>query len=113
MLPVPDSVIAALPAASASSAHPTTTATTTMTFSITPVFFNVGVNEDATIAYQLGQNGPQERNNADNFKILSDYCRRFQKAGLLDATKNSSCGKRERKLDFAVDFLWCTVYEAK
>ena len=53
----------------------------------------MGVNEDATIAYQLGQNGPQERNNADNFKILADYCRRFQKVGLLDVPKN--CGKRE------------------
>ena len=38
---------------------------------------------------QLGQNGPQERNNADNFKILSDYCRRFQSAGLLDVANNT------------------------
>jgi len=39
-------------------------------FSVTPVFFNVGINENATIAAKFGNNGPQEKNNIDNFKII-------------------------------------------
>ena len=32
----------------------------------------------ATLADRLGLNGPQEKNNSDNTKILADYVRRFQ-----------------------------------
>ena len=39
-----------------------------LTFTITPVFFNVGINEKATLADKLGLNGPQEKNNSDNFR---------------------------------------------
>lgn len=54
-----------------------------MTFNITPVFFNIGINEQATLADKLGLNGPQEKNNSDNFKILLDYVRRFRKSGFF------------------------------
>ena len=33
------------------------------------------------MADKLGLNGPQEKNNSDNYKILLDYVRRFRKAG--------------------------------
>ena len=39
-----------------------------VTFTITPVFFNIGINEMATLAEKLGLNGPQEKNNSDNFR---------------------------------------------
>ena len=39
-----------------------------MRFTITPVLFNVGVNEMATIAEKLGNTGPQNKNNSDNFR---------------------------------------------
>jgi inositol polyphosphate-4-phosphatase len=39
-----------------------------MRFTITPVLFNVGINEKASIAEKLGQTGPQEKNNSDNFR---------------------------------------------
>ena len=58
----------------------------TMTFTVTPVFFNVGLNEKATLAHKLGQNGPQEKNNLDNFKILYEYFRRYKKSKLPTAT---------------------------
>ena len=31
----------------------------------------------ATLADRLGLNGPQEKNNSDNTKILADYVRRY------------------------------------
>ena len=75
LLPVPDWVYTLLPLQNIK----------TMTFSITPVFFNIGINEKATIAEKLGYNLPQERNNSDNFKILLDYVRRFKKMNLFSA----------------------------
>ena len=41
-----------------------------MRFTITPVLFNVGINEKATIAEKLGHTAPQDRNNSDNFRKL-------------------------------------------
>ena len=72
MLPVPDYVYTMLPMDQIK----------TMTFNVTPVFFNIGINENATIAGRFGNNGPQEKNNLDNFKILSEYYRRFKKLNL-------------------------------
>ena len=61
-----------------------------MTFSVTPVLFNVGINEHATLAGRLGHNGPQEKNNVDNFKILHDYHRRFAKLNLPPSTVSAA-----------------------
>jgi len=73
MLPVPDYVYTTLPLDQMK----------TMTFGVTPVLFNVGVNEHASIAGQMpGGNAPQEKNNLDNFKILQEYYRRFKQLGL-------------------------------
>ena len=49
-----------------------------MKFNIVPVFFNVGIDGQAAVADQLGLNGPQEKNNSDNFKILGEYVRKFK-----------------------------------
>jgi len=73
LLPVPDWVYTLLPLQEIK----------TMTFNITPVFFNIGINEQATIADRLGLNGPQEKNNSDNTKILADYVRRYRKSGFF------------------------------
>ena len=72
LLPVPDYVYTMLPIEKMK----------TTTFSITPVLFNVGINEKATLAHKLGQNGAQEKNNIDNFKTMAEYCRRFKKLNL-------------------------------
>ncbi|QQP37923.1 Type I inositol3_4bisphosphate 4phosphatase-like [Caligus rogercresseyi] len=58
MLPVPDFVYTALPLETIKN----------NTFSITPVLFNVGINEKASLAGQFGLNGPQEKNNLDNLR---------------------------------------------
>jgi len=84
MLPVPDWVYTILPLQDIK----------TMTFTITPVFFNIGINEKATIAEKLGQNGPQERNNSDNFKILIDYIRRYKKMNLFSLAEKKESNIR-------------------
>jgi len=59
-----------------------------LSFSITPVLFNIGINEHATLAGKFGNNGPQEKNNLDNFKTISEYYRRYKK---LDLPTSSTC----------------------
>ena len=65
-------------------------------FNVTPVFFNVGINENATIAAKFGNNGPQDKNNVDNFKILSEYHRRLKRLE-LPATSQHNGGIRATK----------------
>ena len=64
----------------------------TTKFSVTPVFFNVGINENATIAAKFGNNGPQEKNNIDNFKIISEYHRRFKRLDLPSSAASTTNG---------------------
>ena len=59
LLPVPDWVYCQLPVPE----------TRNMTFTVTPVLFNVGINQHATIAEKLGLTGVQEKNNIDNFRL--------------------------------------------
>ncbi|XP_068159958.1 inositol polyphosphate-4-phosphatase type I A [Drosophila tropicalis] len=54
----------------------------TISFKITPVFFNIGINEKATIAETLGQTREQHRSNWDNYLRLSQYVGRYRKLGL-------------------------------
>ena len=79
LLPVPDYVYTMLPLDQMK----------TMTFSITPVLFNVGINEKATLAHKMGLNAPQEKNNIDNFKALAEYYRRYKKLHLNTATNKN------------------------
>jgi len=73
MLPVPDYVYTMLPPEEIRGTS----------FCVTPVLFNVGINEHATVAGQIpGGNATQEKNNMDNFKILQEYYRRFKHLGL-------------------------------
>ena len=96
MIPVPDYVYTLLPPEQMKSSS----------FSIIPVLFNVGINENATIAARLGNNGPQEKNNADNFKTLAEYYRRLVKLDLPPpgSSHNGFGGKLKRiALPFARD----------
>ncbi|KAK3099607.1 hypothetical protein FSP39_006978 [Pinctada imbricata] len=47
--------------------------------SITPVFFNVGINEQASLAEKLGDTSLQERTNADNVAKVFSYIEKYQK----------------------------------
>jgi inositol polyphosphate-4-phosphatase len=86
LLPVPDYVYTMLPLEQMK----------TMTFNVTPVFFNVGINEKATLASKMGKNESQEKNNIDNFKTLAEYHRRFKKLNFQGLNSNVK-NKRKRK----------------
>lgn len=68
-LPVPDYVYAMLPPSNGQSPLNRDQ----ITFKVTPVFFNIGVNEMATIAESLGYCKEQHRSNFDNFDRLKRY----------------------------------------
>merc|ERR1719186_1301215 len=80
MLPIPDWVYTMIPLQDMK----------TVCFTVTPVFFNVGINEHATIAHKLGLNDPQYKNNSDNLRILGDYIRRYNKLQLYSNTNRGS-----------------------
>lgn len=67
VLPVPEHVFSLLP--NSSSQQPNDPPT----FCVTPVLFNIGINEEATLAEKLGTDGPQTRNNQDSYERLSQY----------------------------------------
>ncbi|XP_052873427.1 inositol polyphosphate-4-phosphatase type I A [Anopheles cruzii] len=67
LLPVPESVFCHLPTKEA------------VTFRVTPVFFNVGINEKATVAETLGYTREQHRSNWDNYDRLKRYHGRYRR----------------------------------
>nr|XP_036234397.1 inositol polyphosphate-4-phosphatase type I A isoform X1 [Bactrocera oleae]XP_036234398.1 inositol polyphosphate-4-phosphatase type I A isoform X1 [Bactrocera oleae]XP_036234399.1 inositol polyphosphate-4-phosphatase type I A isoform X1 [Bactrocera oleae]XP_036234400.1 inositol polyphosphate-4-phosphatase type I A isoform X1 [Bactrocera oleae]XP_036234401.1 inositol polyphosphate-4-phosphatase type I A isoform X1 [Bactrocera oleae]XP_036234402.1 inositol polyphosphate-4-phosphatase type I A len=71
LLPVPEHVYAVMPTQE------------TITFKLTPVFFNIGINEKATLAETLGQTREQHRSNWDNFVRLKQYYSRYRKLQLV------------------------------
>lgn len=65
-----------------------------ITFKVTPVFFNIGINEKATLAETLGYCKEQHRSNFDNFDRLKRYCIMYKKIPLPDPSScNTSPGK--------------------
>ncbi|KFB39647.1 AGAP000124-PA-like protein [Anopheles sinensis] len=67
LLPVPESVFCHLPTKEA------------VSFRVTPVFLNVGINEKATVAETLGYTREQQRSNWDNYDRLKQYHSRYRK----------------------------------
>ncbi|XP_040173321.1 inositol polyphosphate-4-phosphatase type I A isoform X2 [Anopheles arabiensis] len=67
LLPVPESVFCHLPTKEA------------VSFRVTPVFFNIGINEKATVAETLGFTREQHRSNWDNYDRLKQYHSRYRK----------------------------------
>lgn len=82
VLPVPDSVHSLLPLSSAPAIS--------VSFHVTPVFFNVGINEMASLAESLGATKPQERSNTDNFDRLNRYYHRFRKLNVPSQRRGQS-----------------------
>ncbi|XP_034174729.2 inositol polyphosphate-4-phosphatase type I A isoform X1 [Osmia lignaria lignaria] len=86
LLPVPDAIYSLLPLVPSSRQ--------TISFNVTPVFFNVGINEMASLAESLGTTKPQEKSNMDNFERLNEYYLRFKKLNLPTETASTRLGAR-------------------
>ncbi|CAL7944180.1 unnamed protein product [Xylocopa violacea] len=86
ILPVPDAIYSLLPLVPSSRQ--------TISFNVTPVFFNVGINEMASLAESLGTTKPQEKSNIDNFERLNEYYLRFKKLNLPTETSSTRLGAR-------------------
>lgn len=67
LLPVPDYLFTLLPTKDI------------ITFRVIPVFFNIGINEFATLSETLGYTREQHRSNWDNFDRLKQYHIRYKK----------------------------------
>ncbi|KAF4518623.1 hypothetical protein B566_EDAN005948 [Ephemera danica] len=71
LLPVPEAIFSMMPSNPAS-----------RSFRVTPVFFNIGINDMASLAESLGTTKPQDKSNIDNFDRLNDYYLRYRKLGI-------------------------------
>ncbi|XP_060535966.1 inositol polyphosphate-4-phosphatase type I A isoform X2 [Cylas formicarius] len=95
VLPVPDGLYSLVPSRQ------------TVNFHVTPVFFNVGINEMASIAESVGATKPQERSNVDNFDRLYEYYLRYRKIDRCESTGQA------RSLSALVDDLRNEVRSGK
>ncbi|XP_058799632.1 inositol polyphosphate-4-phosphatase type I A isoform X2 [Phymastichus coffea] len=86
LLPVPDAIYSLLPLVPSSKQ--------TLSFNVTPVFFNIGINEMASLAESLGNTKPQEKSNVDNFDRLNEYYLRFKKLNLPTEPASARFGTR-------------------
>lgn len=105
-LPVPDALYSLIPTKQIISFH------------VTPVFFNIGINEKATLAENLGDVKPQERSNIDNFERLNEYYLRFKKLNLPDVNslsngRVSACTTQHRPLAELIENLRISVHSGK
>ncbi|KAG5883497.1 hypothetical protein JTB14_013927 [Gonioctena quinquepunctata] len=103
-LPVPDAVYSLIPTRQ------------TLSFHVTPVFFNIGINEMATIAEGIGATRPQERSNVDNFERLNEYYLRYKKLNIpsnLYANRMSACSPQLKSLNELMEYLRTSVHSSK
>lgn len=105
-LPVPDSFYSLIPTRQ------------TLSFHVTPVFFNIGINEMATIAESIGATKPQERSNIDNFERLNEYYLRYRKlnvpeGNLSNGSRSSACSPQLKSLYELIDELRTSVHSSK
>lgn len=84
LLPVPDEVFNMLP----SSAIQYPFNRDQISFKVTPVFFNIGINEKATLAETLGYCREQQRSNYDNFDKLKRYHIMYKKIPFSESNSN-------------------------
>lgn len=90
LLPVPDLIQSLLPSKPVAP------------FRVTPVFFNIGINEMATLAENLGNTKPQDSSNIDNFERLNEFCSRYRKLNLFH---NDDCERHRTSVGELMDSL--------
>lgn len=114
LLPVPDVVLSQLPHLSASRSTQQQSCRGPLSFKVTPVFFNIGINERATLSESLGQTAPQHQSNLDNFSRLHAYFLRYRKLKQLSdhqpQTSRRGVGLSQRALIMLFDKLHGSVH---
>lgn len=104
-IPVPDAFYSLVPTRQALSFH------------VTPVFFNIGINEMATIAESIGATRPQERSNVDNFERLNEYFLRYKKLNIPESNtgngRTSACSPQLKSLNDLIEELRMSVHSTK
>lgn len=98
LLPVPDLIQSLLPSK------------TITPFRVTPVFFNIGINEMATIAENLGNTKPQDSSNIDNFERLNEFCSRYRK---LNLSNNDDYDRQETTVSDLINNLKDSLHSNK
>lgn len=99
-LPVPDYVYSMLPPSNGQSP----TNRDQITFKVTPVFFNIGINEMATLAETLGYCKEQHRSNFDNFDRLKRYHIMYKKIPMPEPSSNNTSPGRNGGLQYPSTF---------
>lgn len=104
-LPVPDAFYSLLPSRQ------------TLSFHVTPVFFNIGINEMATLAETIGATRPQERSNVDNFDRLNEYCLRYKKLNIPETSvsnvRASAYSSQAKPLSDLIEEMKASVHSSK
>lgn len=105
-LPVPDSFYSLIPTRQ------------TLSFHVTPVFFNIGINEMATIAESIGATRPQERSNIDNFERLNEYYLRYRKLNIPEGSnmsngRSTACSPQLKSLGDLMEEMRTSVHSSK
>ncbi|KAJ3662062.1 hypothetical protein Zmor_006427 [Zophobas morio] len=105
-LPVPDSLYSLIPSRQILSFH------------VTPVFFNIGINEMATLAESLGATRAQEASNIDNFDRLNEYYLRYRKLNISENSNVSNgrfigCSSQVKSLAELMEDLKISIHSGK
>ncbi|KAJ2954177.1 hypothetical protein O0L34_g2411 [Tuta absoluta] len=79
-----------------------------MTFTITVVFFNIGINDKATIAEALGDTLPQYHSNKDNYDRLHKYYHKYSRL-VHDHMERVSSSSRSKPLEEVMENLRIAV----
>ncbi|XP_034254490.1 inositol polyphosphate-4-phosphatase type I A isoform X2 [Thrips palmi] len=114
LLPVPDVVLSQLPLLGTPQYAQQQSSRAPVSFKVTPVFFNIGINERATFAESLGQTAPQHQSNLDNYSRLHAYFLRYRKLKQLSDNQTQSprrsIGLSQRALMMLFDKLHTAVH---
>lgn len=88
-----------------------------VSFHVTPVFFNIGINEKATLAETLGATKPQERSNVDNYERLNEYYLRYRKLNIPEnntyGVRSSMCSSQIRPIPELLEMLKVSTQSGK
>ncbi|XP_075990875.1 inositol polyphosphate-4-phosphatase type I A [Anticarsia gemmatalis] len=82
-----------------------------LSFTITAVFFNIGVNEKATLAEALGETTPQYHSNSDNLDRLNKYYHKYSKIFPTDHMAASRASSRTKPLEEVMENLRISVHK--